>query len=414
MDAVGASREDGHTDDPQEQIEAGSGEPSTGAQEGTGEEHPEGLQGQRHVRIDGHVEPAQLDGRNRDGDVGPDDEQQRAGSDQHAVAEPGGRLGPPRDGQQRVGERRVGGRVAGGRMAGARPAAVMVGDGSRRPRRRLPERTLFPMRRHWRAITLVVVAVVAIVCVGGFVWLNDLADPTARGHRCPGLRQHVSVTTDGDLVFRPAEPSRPPASSSTLAPASPRRPTRPRLVPSPKQAIWWSSPRCPSAWPSSHRTPPRASSLPIPRSSTGSSAAIRLEVPWRPSSRRTPDAVDGLVLWAAYPPEGTDLTARTSWSAPSPAPTTAWPPRRDRGFGRRDCRRIPRSSRSEAATTPSSAGMGRSRAMVRRRSTRPISRPRWSPRRSRSWRRWRHPQPAASSRAARSHRAAGSGARTVP
>ena len=154
----------------------------------------------------------------------------------------------------------------------------------------------------------------------------------------------------------------------------------------------------------------RASSTPIPRSSTGSSAAIRLEVPWPPSTPpRTRTRVDGLALWAAYPADGTDLSgADLVVSLHLREQRRTGHAGRDRGFGsptagRHDVRRD-----RTAATTPSSAGTASRAATVRRPSRPPISRTRWWPRRSRSWRRCRRPVAPRVVRSASTPRAAGS------
>ena len=56
MDAIRAGREDGQPDDAEEQVEPVAESPRRAPSKRAREEHAEGLQGQRHVLVDGHVE----------------------------------------------------------------------------------------------------------------------------------------------------------------------------------------------------------------------------------------------------------------------------------------------------------------------------------------------------------------------
>ena len=136
MDPIGASREDRHPDDAQEQVETRSRQPAPGTQQRPGEEHAERLQGQRHVLVDGHVEAAQLHGWHRHGRVGAEDEQRSACQDERDVTHPGGSSLCDRRGQQGLGQRHLagseGGRVSdGGHRPGMVPADTRARQSSR-------------------------------------------------------------------------------------------------------------------------------------------------------------------------------------------------------------------------------------------------------------------------------------------
>ena len=168
------------------------------------------------------------------------------------------------------------------------------------------------MRRHWRAITLVVVAVVAIVCVGGVVWLSDLADPTEQATAALASDSTLSVTTDGDLVFQPVDPAEPNSTGFILYPGARVAPEAYAplaraiakaghlvvITPMPfGMAVL--SPDAAAGVTDAH---PEIEHWVVGGHSLGGAMAAQF-------AAGHPDAVDGLVLWAAYPPNGTDLTA---------------------------------------------------------------------------------------------------------
>jgi hypothetical protein len=63
------------------------------------------------------------------------------------------------------------------------------------------------MRRNWRRAALIILVVLGIALAGGLVWLNDLADPTAEASVAMATGETVSVSSDGAIVFEPADPS---------------------------------------------------------------------------------------------------------------------------------------------------------------------------------------------------------------
>ena len=91
MDTVRVGREDREADDADEEVQARGGERRARPQQGAGEEDPEGLERQRHVLVDGHVELAELHGRHGERDVGAEDEEERAARDEDDIARPGWR-----------------------------------------------------------------------------------------------------------------------------------------------------------------------------------------------------------------------------------------------------------------------------------------------------------------------------------
>ena len=63
------------------------------------------------------------------------------------------------------------------------------------------------MRRHWKLILGIVVAVLLAVGVAGYLWLTDLAGPMPEAETALESDAAVSVETEPWLTFTPAEPS---------------------------------------------------------------------------------------------------------------------------------------------------------------------------------------------------------------
>lgn len=63
------------------------------------------------------------------------------------------------------------------------------------------------MRRHWRLILGIIAAVLLVVGVVGYVWLNDLADPMPETESAMVSSETVSVATEPWLTFAPPEPA---------------------------------------------------------------------------------------------------------------------------------------------------------------------------------------------------------------
>jgi hypothetical protein len=167
------------------------------------------------------------------------------------------------------------------------------------------------MRRHWRRIALIIVAAVALVCVGGVAWLNDLADPTEQATAALASDTTLTVTTDGDLVFQPVGP----ASSNTGLILYPGARVAPEAYAPLARAIAEAghlvvitpmpfglavlSPDAAAGVIDAH---PEIEHWVVGGHSLGGAMAAQF-------AAGHPDAVDGLALWAAYPPDGTDLSA---------------------------------------------------------------------------------------------------------
>ena len=168
------------------------------------------------------------------------------------------------------------------------------------------------MSRHWRIISALTLAIMVALAGVGLLWLSALADPmpeTEAAARSDELG-HAS-TTEPWLTFTPTEPSsdrlhllsRWSRAGAGLRTAGTRH-RRGRLSQRGRR-------RCPSVWRCWHPTPPTTSSRPTRRSSAGSSGVIRSAVRWRRDYAAGHEAIDGLALWAAYPPDGTDLSEQT-------------------------------------------------------------------------------------------------------
>ena len=164
------------------------------------------------------------------------------------------------------------------------------------------------MRRHWRRIVLVALVVLAVVLAVGFVWLNDLADPTPEASAALASDAAVTVTQDGAIVFQPAEPAttgfifypggrvaaeayapqmRAIAEAGYLAVITPMPFGLAVLAPDAADAVIADHPEI-EQWV-------------IGGHSLGGAMAAQY-------AGENDDRIDGLALWAAYPAEGTDLS----------------------------------------------------------------------------------------------------------
>jgi pimeloyl-ACP methyl ester carboxylesterase len=63
------------------------------------------------------------------------------------------------------------------------------------------------MRRHWRAIALMLIAVLVGVAAVGYLWLTDLADPMPQTEAALVYDDRVTVSTDPWLTFTPNDVS---------------------------------------------------------------------------------------------------------------------------------------------------------------------------------------------------------------
>ena len=63
------------------------------------------------------------------------------------------------------------------------------------------------MRRHWKLLVAVIIAAVFIIAAGGYVWLTDLVDPMPEARPALDSDDRVIVETDPWLAFEPAAPS---------------------------------------------------------------------------------------------------------------------------------------------------------------------------------------------------------------
>jgi dienelactone hydrolase len=165
------------------------------------------------------------------------------------------------------------------------------------------------MRRHWRSLAALALVVVGIVLVVGLVWLNDLADPTVEATAAMGSDAAVSVSSDGDIEFQPAEPATTgfilypgarvaPEAYAPLARAIAEAGHLAVITPMPF-GLAVLSPDAAAGVIADH---PEIERWVVGGHSLGGAMAAQYAAGHE-------DLVDGLVLWAAYPAEGTDLSA---------------------------------------------------------------------------------------------------------
>ena len=165
------------------------------------------------------------------------------------------------------------------------------------------------MRRYWRRIALVVLIVLLVVLAAGFVWLNDLADPTAEASAAMASDASVTVTSDGRLEFQPSTPADtgfifyPGARIAPEAYAPPMRAIAEAgylgvITPMP----FGLAVLAPDAADAVIEAHPEIEHWVIGGHSLGGAMAAQY-------SAGHDDVIDGLALWAAYPAAGTDLSS---------------------------------------------------------------------------------------------------------
>jgi dienelactone hydrolase len=154
----------------------------------------------------------------------------------------------------------------------------------------------------------VVIAVIVLLVAIGLIWLNDLADPTEEALQSLTSDAAVTVTTDGRLEFQPEAPAstgfifypgarvapeayapamRALAEAGYLAVVSPMPFGLAALAPDAADAVIEAHPEI-DRWV-------------IGGHSLGGAMAAQY-------ASGHDDVIDGLVLWAAYPAEDTDLS----------------------------------------------------------------------------------------------------------
>ena len=164
------------------------------------------------------------------------------------------------------------------------------------------------MRRHWRSLAVLALVVLGIVLVVGLVWLNDLADPTVEATAAMGSDAAVSVSTEGAIEFQPAEPATTgfilypgarvaPEAYAPLARAIAEAGYLAVITPMPF-GLAVLSPDAAGGVIADH---PEIERWVVGGHSLGGAMAAQYAAGHE-------DLVDGLVLWAAYPADGTDLS----------------------------------------------------------------------------------------------------------
>lgn len=162
------------------------------------------------------------------------------------------------------------------------------------------------MRRHWRPAVAAIAAVLVLVLVAGYLWLDDLADPMPEAATALQSDAQVSVDTDGWLTFTPARPSTtgfifyPGGRVAAEAYAPPVRAIAEAgytsvITPAPF-GLAVLSPDAADAVIEAH---PEVERWVIGGHSLGGAMAAQYAAGH--------EGVDGLALWAAYPPDGTSL-----------------------------------------------------------------------------------------------------------
>ena len=164
------------------------------------------------------------------------------------------------------------------------------------------------MRRHWRLILGVIAAVLLVIGVAGYVWLSDLADPMPEAEAAMVSSQAVSVTTEPWLTFAPLDPATtgfifyPGGRVSAEAYAPPVRALAEAgylgvITPMPFGLAVLDQ----NAADGVIEAHPDIERWVIGGHSLGGAMAAQYAAGH--------GEVDGLALWAAYPPDGTDLSA---------------------------------------------------------------------------------------------------------
>jgi dienelactone hydrolase len=163
------------------------------------------------------------------------------------------------------------------------------------------------MRRHWRLLLGIIVAVLLLAGAAGYVWLSDLADPMPETEAAMVSSETVSVETEPWLPFSPRDPATtgfifyPGGRVSAEAYAPPVRELAEAgylgvITPMPFGLAVLDA----SAADAVVAAHPEIERWVIGGHSLGGAMAAQY-------TAGQPD-IEGLALWAAYPPDGTDLS----------------------------------------------------------------------------------------------------------
>jgi ABC-type transport system substrate-binding protein len=164
------------------------------------------------------------------------------------------------------------------------------------------------MRRAWRRIALVILVVLGVALAAGLVWLNDLADPSAEATAAMASDESVTVSANGAITFEPATPATtgfifyPGGRVAAEAYAPQMRAIAEAgylaaITPMPF-GLAVLSPDAADGVIAAH---PEIEHWIIGGHSLGGAMAAQ-------HADGHDDVIDGLVLWAAYPAGGTDLS----------------------------------------------------------------------------------------------------------
>lgn len=163
------------------------------------------------------------------------------------------------------------------------------------------------MRRHWRLILAIALAVLLALAVAGYLWLTTLADPMPETEAAMASSDSVTVTSEPWLTFSPLEPSTtgfifyPGGRVPAQAYAPPVRAIAEAgylsvIAPMPFGLAVLN----PDAADGIIEAHPEVEHWVIGGHSLGGAMAAQYAAGH--------EDIDGLALWAAYPPGGTDLS----------------------------------------------------------------------------------------------------------
>lgn len=164
------------------------------------------------------------------------------------------------------------------------------------------------MRRHWRLLAGIAIAVVLVLGAVGYLWLTDLADPMPETEAALVSDERITVQTEPWLSFTPAGPADtglvfyPGGRVPAEAYAPPLRAIAEAgyltVAPSMPFGLAVLTPDVARDVVAAH---PEVERWVVGGHSLGGAMAAQFAA--------GDDGVDGLVLWAAYPAGGTDLSA---------------------------------------------------------------------------------------------------------
>jgi hypothetical protein len=164
------------------------------------------------------------------------------------------------------------------------------------------------MNGRWRQVALVVVLLVLTLLAGGLYWLSDLGQAMPEAETALASDASVTVTTGGHLAFVPAEP----ASTGFIfypggrVPHEAYAPAAREIAEAGYLSVIVPAPfglavLAPDAADSIVSAYPEIEHWVIGGHSLGGAMAAQY-------AAGHGDVIDGLALWAAYPPDGTDLS----------------------------------------------------------------------------------------------------------